>query len=387
MKRILFLISRFLDGGIDTVLVEYLNNLTALTGHQVTLAVTTAMGQQLEVYRPRLDPRIQVVYLVNQYWLTWYKQRVFLKGRNGLMGLYDELILNPLRRRQAQSRLNRLAADNDVIVDFDSCHSSFIRKEWTAKKIAYFHFSFQKEMERAPRRLKRFRKKIERYDHVVTISGAMLQEGRRLWPDVAGKFVRIYNMVNPDQLTEKAAAPINACKPFFVCVERLEESQKDISTLIEAYSLLRIRLGDNTPGLYIIGKGKDEGMLRQMVADKALEAEITFLGFQANPYPWMKEAVAVVHSAKFEGLPTVLIEALLMDKPIIATDCPTGPREILNQGKSGLLVPVGDAKALANAMQRIVSDNQLRASLQQDIEQHRQLFLPEKCIELFEQLL
>lgn len=387
MKRLLFLICRFLDGGIDTVMVEYLNNLTALTNHHVTLAITTAMGKKLEVYRSRLDPRIEVVYLVDKHWLTWYKQRVFLKGRNALMGAYDELMLNQLRRRLAQRRLNTLVKDYDVVIDFDSCHSSFMRKEWTAKKIAFFHFSFQKELERVPRRIRRFRQKIERYDHVVTISQVMQEEACRLFPEAAGKFVHIYNSLNPQKLQQKAEVNIEAVQPFFVCVERLEESQKDITTLLQAYRLLTDCMGSDTPHLYIIGKGKDRELLKQTACELAIEKETTFLGFLSNPYPWIKQALAVVHSAKFEGLPTALIEALLLDKLIIATDCPTGPREILGQGKAGILVPVGDAEALAKGMEQLAVDSELRNRLQQGISEQRRLFMPEKCIEQFEQLL
>ena len=75
----------------------------------------------------------------------------------------------------------------------------------------------------------------------------------------------------------------------------------------------------------------------------------------------------LVHSAKFEGLPTVLIEGLLLDKLMVATDCPTGPREILDDGRAGLLVPVGDAAAFASAMDRLLNDTQLQADILQGV--------------------
>jgi glycosyltransferase involved in cell wall biosynthesis len=146
-------------------------------------------------------------------------------------------------------------------------------------------------------------------------------------------------------------------------------------------------MGSDTPHLYIIGKGKDRELLKQTACELAIEKKTTFLGFLSNPYPWIRQALAVVHSAKFEGLPTALIEALLLDKLIIATDCPTGPREILGQGKAGILVPVGDAEALAKGMEQLAIDGELRSRLQQGISEQRRLFMPEKCIEQFEQLL
>lgn len=92
-----------------------------------------------------------------------------------------------------------------------------------------------------------------------------------------------------------------------------------------------------------------------------------FLGFCANPYPWMLRSRLLVHSAKFEGLPTVLIEGLLLDKLMVATDCPTGPREILDDGRAGLLVPVGDAAAFARATDRLLNDTQLQADILQGV--------------------
>ena len=81
-----------------------------------------------------------------------------------------------------------------------------------------------------------------------------------------------------------------------------------------------------------------------------------FLGFISNPYPWIQRCRLMVHSAKFEGLPTVMIEGLLLGKLIVASDCPTGPREILSGGAAGVLVPVGDAPVFASAIHRLLTD-------------------------------
>ena len=90
---------------------------------------------------------------------------------------------------------------------------------------------------------------------------------------------------------------------------------------------------------------------------------VHFLGFCANPYPWISRCKLYVQSSKFEGLPTTLIEALLLDKDIVATDCPTGPREILNAGEAGLLTPVGDVEKLAAAMYNALCDESVRQRL------------------------
>jgi glycosyltransferase involved in cell wall biosynthesis len=95
----------------------------------------------------------------------------------------------------------------------------------------------------------------------------------------------------------------------------------------------------------------------------------------------------IAHSAKMEGLPTAMIESLILGKLIVATDCPTGPREILDDGKAGLLVPVGDAQAMAEAIHRLLSDETLRQQLHSQAEKHHQVFLFESTLNLFKQLI
>ena len=100
----------------------------------------------------------------------------------------------------------------------------------------------------------------------------------------------------------------------------------------------------------------------------------------------MAKAQLIVHSSKFEGLPTVLIEALMLNKLIVSSDCPTGPAEILKNGKAGILVPVGDVEAFANAIEHILSDKQLQGNLLREIKKHKKTFMAEKNISTLEQL-
>ena len=112
----------------------------------------------------------------------------------------------------------------------------------------------------------------------------------------------------------------------------------------------------------------------ELLIEKGVRDRITFLGFTPNPLPYMRQAQLMVLSSKFEGLPTVLIEGLILGKVLVSTDCPTGPREILDAGRAGLLTPVGDAAALAAAMLRGLHDQDLRARLSEAALQHAETF-------------
>lgn len=163
----------------------------------------------------------------------------------------------------------------------------------------------------------------------------------------------LYNPVVTPELREKAQEPLDhpwfeaGQPPVILAVGRLT-IQKDFPTLIRAFAQV---CQTWTARLIILGEGPDRQTLETLVNQLDLEDEVAMPGFVENPYAYMSQASLYVLSSRWEGLPTVLIEALYCGPPIIATDCPSGPREILADGQHGLLVPVGDITALAQAIE------------------------------------
>jgi len=122
---------------------------------------------------------------------------------------------------------------------------------------------------------------------------------------------------------------------------------KDFPTLLRAFALLR---AERPCRLVLLGGGRQLGKLRKLARRLGVAEDLAFLGFVPNPYPYIAGARLLVVSSLREGGPNVLIEAMALGTPVVSTDCPSGPREILDGGRYGALVPRRDPRALAAAM-------------------------------------
>jgi glycosyltransferase involved in cell wall biosynthesis len=162
----------------------------------------------------------------------------------------------------------------------------------------------------------------------------------------------IYNPVVTPELRQKALMTVTdpwyqpGEPPVILSVGRLEQ-QKDFPTLIRAFANVS---ACRSARLMILGDGQERSNLEALIDQLGLQQEVRLPGYILNPYPYMSNAALFVLTSRWEGLPGVLIEAMYCGSPLIATDCPSGPREILANGQYGRLIPVGNEKALATAM-------------------------------------
>lgn len=175
----------------------------------------------------------------------------------------------------------------------------------------------------------------------------------------------IYNpIVNPRIEALAAEEPEhpwlkNKQMPVVLGVGRLEP-QKAFDQLIRAFSKL---IGHTPSKLIIIGEGAERKNLEQLIQTLELHDQVALPGFAANPFAYMQKADLFVLSSGWEGFGNVLAEALATGTPVVSTDCPSGPAEILNQGEFGPLVPVGDTDALAAAMKSVLENPPEREKL------------------------
>src|SRR5262249_55745517 len=194
-------------------------------------------------------------------------------------------------------------------------------------------------------------------DHIIAVSHGVANQ-----LEVQGvprnKIAVIHNPVVDDGLYDKAREALDHpwfvphAPPVVVAAGRLA-NEKDFQTLIRAFSKVR---KTRQVRLMILGEGENRTELHNLAQRLGIADDVSLPGFVDNPYKYMKRAAAFTLSSLFEGFPNVIVEAMACGAPIISTDCRSGPAEILENGRWGRLTTVGDADALAKAIEEVLDE-------------------------------
>jgi len=193
-----------------------------------------------------------------------------------------------------------------------------------------------------------------RADAVIAVSRGVADDIHLVTGYPRERIHAVYSPILTDELRERAAASLDhpwfapGEPPVVLGVGRLVK-QKDFPTLIRAFARVH---AERPVRLLILGRAKKKKRQRlvDLIDSLGLAADVQLPGYVDNPLAYMARAAVLVLSSAWEGLPGVLIEALACGCPVVSTDCPSGPSEILADGKYGRLVPVGDATAMAAAI-------------------------------------
>ena len=204
------------------------------------------------------------------------------------------------------------------------------------------------------------------YDRVITVSDAVRRDYIQYCRSREEKVVTVYNPIVDDGMLRKAQetpehpwlAPGRSFRTL-VLAGRLSYP-KNHPLMFRALKRLR-ESGDYR--LLLLGEGELRAELTDLAEQMELKEWIDFHGYVKNPYGYMAHCDCVVLSSRYEGLPTVLVEALACGSRIVSTDCPSGPAEILEQGKYGILTPTDDSEALAAGIQKAMTQEPDRDAL------------------------
>jgi glycosyltransferase involved in cell wall biosynthesis len=199
----------------------------------------------------------------------------------------------------------------------------------------------------------------------------------------------IYNPIVDDMLFDMSEKAVEhpwfareRKKPTILAVGRLTR-QKGFSYLIEAFRQVR----NTVPArLVVIGEGQEHQRLLNLTEALEIKSDVVFLGFQTNPYRFMSRADLFVLSSLWEGLPTVLVEAMACRTPVVSTRCPSGPTEIITDKVHGLLVPPADPTALAEAIVKMLKNPEMARKMALAGRQRAEDFRVDRSVQQYEKL-
>lgn len=236
--------------------------------------------------------------------------------------------------------------DFDVVVDYYDFDCRMELSKLNVPRIAWWHSSPDKFYNG------KYVRYLDEYDNFVVLTDAFADELNGKYPKYSDKIIRIYNPLDIDMVREKTKIAPTHDGDYFVCVSRLVNG-KDIETVIRAFDTFWQKNNRPDVDLLIVGDGYARSQFESFARGMSANKHIIFTGIVENPFGFIYGARANVLSSTGEGLPTVLIESSVVGTINIASDCACGPREILMDGRAGLLFDVGDADMLAHHMDAV----------------------------------
>jgi glycosyltransferase involved in cell wall biosynthesis len=221
-------------------------------------------------------------------------------------------------------------------------------------------------------------------DRIIAVSEGIKKDLIQNFHAQEDKTTVIYNPVNIKEIESLSAEKVEhpwfqEQIPLIIAVGRLTK-QKGYPYLLKAFSIVKKQLKSR---LVIIGEGEDRTTLVNMAIELGIKEDIEFFGFQKNPFKYMKNSSLFVLSSLYEGFPNVLLEAMALGLPIISTDCPSGPSEIIEDRKDGLLVPVKDDNSLAQAILEVLRNDELKKNLGREAKLRVEKFALNKITEKY----
>lgn len=378
-------------GGLERVLIEVLQNIDKKK-YNLTLVIDDDCGED-NIFEKDIPKEISYYFLKSQKLIektNYYK----LRRKNILYKLMYNIYMNIetyIKSKNIKKLIEKLGKI-DVFIDYDAGATKYIENIEADKKVVWIHNSIP-NLKKSESKIKRFGKRLEKYDRIVAICDEMKEELKDIYPNLKDKIIRIYNPFNfsrvlnlkddMSELTEKDKELLN--EDYCIAISRLDIVQKDYKTLLKAFKILKSK-GINKK-LYIVGDGPSKEEIENMIKEYDIIEEVKLLGRFKNPYVWLNNADFFIHSSKYEGFGLVLIEAAILDKLIISSNCPVGPTEILENGKSGILFNVGDSQELAEKIEKVLNDKNLRNRYILSMKERRKDFKKENVLKEYEKLI
>lgn len=350
--NILIITNNWIIGGVERVIKNLCENLDEKK-YNINLLIVKKSTIEQDMKEPKIEfPKNAKVYkiLSNNYFLLAIKTFFFLKSFNYQLIITASDISFAFFVNIINHLLNflKIKQKTKVIITF---HNFFDFKK--RKLIHFFSKSF----------LVKYFYKIFLANLYIAVSSDLRDYVIKILRIPENKILTIYNPVLSKEILEKKYKIPEEFKKFknikkILCISRLNITQKDFITLIKAFDLVKEKIPELK--LFIIGDGQDKEKVISIIESSEFSKDIILIGPKKLIYPYIKYSDIFVLSSNFEGLPTVIVEAMACGCPVVATDCSFGPRELIGNNEFGLLVPVKDYKKMAEAIHLLLLNENLR---------------------------
>ena len=328
--KILVLHGHLSMGGEERVLLNVLRNLVELN-YDVDLLITWNHKEN-NLFESEIPKKVNYEFLFDSY-----------NGKNKLIKEIYRIKAKTTYLKKIEKKIKN--EKYDIVIDYSSNLLKYDNFDIKIPVFAWIHFSLTFGEKLTLEKIKKYKKQYKKYSKIFAITRVMKEEFINKVEIDEKKVELVYNPIDL-KLIEKKAENVekkyeNYLKPdYFLQVSRLTQ-QKQPEHLVDIY--YKLKQAGIKEKLYFIGDGEKKEIIKQKIKEYNLENDIILLGQIENPYPFFKNAKLFVHTAKYEGLPTVLLESLALGTPVVSYDCPTGPRDILGKNSEyGELISLND---------------------------------------------
>ncbi len=351
-----------LDGGIGRNIVNLADAFHNL-GCQVHLLIDKPKGPYLE----QIHPSVKVVHLPTSHPVAG----IPAMGRYLLRHKPDVVLTPNVRHTTLVLRARHLTSHSTRV--YANVHNTYSR--------TFQNLSIHKRQ----KRIKKISTLYPYCDGIIPVSKGVAEDLCTLAKVPRELLTTIYNPVVTRKLVELTAEPVvhpwftDNKRPIILGVSRLEKT-KNLPLLIGAFEWVRQQLPCR---LVLVGDGTQYTTIKARAQASRFSEDIALVGHQINPYNYMRNASLFVLSSSWEGFGNSLVEAMATGTSVVSTDCPNGPREILNNGRYGPLVPVQDEAALSRAMLETLHSPLPHTILKQAVERFRDTTIAKQYLQVF----
>lgn len=363
--KILILNKCLMMGGIEKVLLETLKNLSELYD-DIDLVLKDDYKEQ-NLFLDEIPKNVKIHFLFEAY---SGKNRIKKEIKRGIKRFFYPIKLKKFLKNK----------NYDVIIDF-SYNLFNYKMKFDIPVIGWAHFGAISHEDNNIEKDIREGQKYKKYDKIIAICEEMRDEFVNELGIETNKVEMIYNAIDIEKIKKKAEEKNKEIEKYLKEDYILQVSrmvpQKQPEELIEVYRELKKR--GIKEKLYYVGNGKSYSEVQEKIKKYNLEDDVILLGQQLNPYPFFKNAKLFLHTAKHEGIPTVLIESMALDTVVSAYSCPTGVKELLGENDEyGALSPLNDRKTMVEKTFELLNNEKKYNEYKSKIEERVEDFTMEK---------